>query len=114
MRVPRAFTIVELITAMVVLAVGIAAAARAAAAIARLERDAQLRRTVAATVLARLDSLVPRACGESSAGDATHDGVRERWRTASVDRHFQLDLSVDATVRPSLSRHLVIDVPCRP
>jgi MprA protease rhombosortase-interaction domain-containing protein len=114
MRTPRAFTIVELITALVLLAVGLAAFARAAGAVARLERDAHIQRLIAATLRARLDSLTQVACGSERAGDTTHDGIRERWHAASQGRHIVLDLQIDATARPSLSRRLSSAVPCTP
>ena len=112
MRTPRAFTIVELITALVLLAVGLAAFARAASAVARLERDARFQRLIAATLRARLDSLTHVACASESVGDTSHDGIRERWRAEPHGRHVVLDLQLDVTARPSLSRHVSSSVPC--
>jgi MprA protease rhombosortase-interaction domain-containing protein len=114
MRAPRAFTIVELITALVLLAVGLAAFARAAGAVARLERDARIQRLIGATLRARLDSLTHSACGRASAGDTTHDGIRERWHAGSQGRHIVLDLQIDASARPSLSRRVTSSLPCTP
>lgn len=114
MRPQRAFTIVELVTALVLLAVGLAAFARAASAVARLERDARIQRLIATTLQARLDSLTLLACGSTSDGERTHDGIHERWHAASRGRRIALELQIESTVRSSLSRRVIGAVPCTP
>ena len=114
MRSPRAFTIVELLTALVVLAVGLAAFTRAAGTVARLERNARLQRLVAATLQARLDTLTLLPCGRASSGDTFHDGIRERWRAEPQGRRAVLDLRVDVSARPSLAQHVTSSIPCLP
>lgn len=114
MRALRAFSIIELLTALVLLTVGLAAFTRAAGAIARLESDARLRRTVAATLRARLDSLSGLACGAERSGAAQHAGVGEHWHATAGGRHLVLADTIDVAARPSLSRTLATTIACRP
>lgn len=110
----RAFSLIELLTALVLLAVGLAAYARAAGAVARLENDALLQRLAAAAMQARLDTLQADACGAPRAGEAHWQGVHERWSVEPQGRHLVLTLRVDIPVRPSLSRQLTVAIACRP
>jgi len=114
MRVPRAFTIIELLTALVLMAVGLAAFTRAAGAVARLERDARIRRLIAATLQARLDSLALSTCGQAYAGEASLDGLHEHWRADPARQHLALDVAIESASRPGLSRRLTVSVPCHP
>jgi len=110
----RAFSLVELLAALVLLAVGLAAYARAAGAVARLENDAWLRRLVAGALQARLDTLRVEACGAARAGESHQPGVHERWSVVPQGRHLVLDARVEVPARPTLSRRLTAAVPCRP
>jgi prepilin-type N-terminal cleavage/methylation domain-containing protein len=111
---PRAFSLVELLTALVLLVVGLAAVARAAGAIARLEGDARLRRVAAAALRARLDSVSAWPCHAAATGVADADGVHERWSVIpSGDRLLLID-SVAVRARPALSRALEVAVACQP
>ncbi len=114
MRDRRAFSLIELLTALVLLAVGLAAYARAAGAVARLENDALVRRLVAAALQARLDTLRAQACGTARAGESHQAGVHERWSVAPQGRHLVLDVRVEVPARPPLSRGLSAAIPCRP
>lgn len=114
MRALRAFSIIELLTALVLLAVGLASAVRAAGAVARLERDARLRRTVAAALRARLDTLRGEPCGSEPSGQAATQGITERWHAVTVGTAFSLTDTVDVAARPSLGRLLVLRIACRP
>lgn len=114
MRTPRAFSIVELLTALVLLAVGVAAYARAATAVSRLENQAHLRSAVAAVERARLDSLADLPCGTSREGTAAHRGILERWTLRPDARHAVLDQRLDVPSWPSLSRRVVTPIPCQP
>lgn len=112
MQKRRAFTVIEVLVALVMLGVGLAAFARAAAGVARLEQDARLQRLIAATIQARLDSLSIAACGTDRAGSAAHDGIQERWRAAPRGRHLELDLQIDVLPRPARSRRIAAVLPC--
>ncbi len=114
MRALRAFTIVELLTALVLLAVGLAAFARAAGAVARLESDARLRRLVAAAIQARLDSLAGQACDGPRAGEAQHDGLAERWHAEPQAQHLRLEEHIEVPARPALSRSITATIACAP
>lgn len=114
MRALRAFSLIELLTALVLLAVGLASYARAAGAVARLENDALLRRLVAAAMQARLDSLGAAACGDARSGDSHRRGVHERWSVVPQGRHRLLTVRVDVPARPSLARRLSASIACLP
>ncbi len=110
----RAFSLIELLAALVLLAVGLAAYARAAAAVARLENDALLRRLVAGAMQARLDTLRAEPCGTARSGEAHLMGVHERWSATPQGRHLLLEGSVDVPARPPLSRRLTAVITCQP
>mgnify|MGYP001563764298 CR=1 FL=1 len=112
MRARSAFSLVELLTALVLLAVGLAAFARAAAAVARLENDARLRRVLAEATQSRLDSLAAQPCGPARQGQAVRAGVDERWSATSDGRRWSLSDSLVVRARPTLSRAYVATVPC--
>ncbi len=109
----HAFTVVELLGALVLLAVGLAGFTRAAAGVAALERDARLRRAVADALHARLDSLAAEPCAAAS-GAATHAGVAERWRVTSDAGALLLTDTVDVPARPRLGRVLEARLRCVP
>lgn len=110
----RAFSLIELLTALVLLAVGLAAYARAAGAVARLENDARLRRLVAAAMQARLDTLQAEACGAARSGASQQQGVRERWSAVPQGRRLLLTVRVDVAARPGLARGLTASIACLP
>mgnify|MGYP001612196433 FL=1 len=112
MRARSAFSLVELLTALVLLAVGLAAFARAAASVARLENDARLRRALAEATQSRLDSLAAQPCGPALRGEAGHAGVDERWSATSDGRHWSLSDSIAVRSRPTFARTYVVAVPC--
>jgi len=114
MRHRRAFSLIELLAALVLLAVGLAAYTRAAGAVARLENDALLRRLVAAAVQARLDTLRAQACGDARSGSSNRNGVHERWSVTPQLRHLQLTQRVDVPARPALGHELTATIACRP
>lgn len=115
MRLPRAFSLVELLAALVLLAVGLAATVRAAAGVARLERDAALRHTIASALQARLDTLATGGCGAGSgAGETARDGIRERWTAVAAGARLLVTDTIDAVGRPALSRALSVVIACQP
>jgi prepilin-type N-terminal cleavage/methylation domain-containing protein len=114
MRALRAFSIIELLTALVLLGVGLAAVVRATAAIARLENDARLTHVVAAALLARLDTLAGLPCGVTRSGFTAHQGVHERWSVVPNGRQLLLADTIDVPARPALSRRASASLGCRP
>ncbi|HEY3288101.1 MAG TPA: hypothetical protein VGJ96_13365 [Gemmatimonadaceae bacterium] len=110
----RAFSVVELLTALVLLTVGLAAYVRAAGALARLEGDARLRHRVAAAIIARLDSLQGRSCGAALSGVAQGDGIRERWTVATANGQFAFRDTIEVPARPALARGLQATIGCEP
>ncbi|MHB1313107.1 MAG: prepilin-type N-terminal cleavage/methylation domain-containing protein [Gemmatimonadaceae bacterium] len=107
-----AFSLAELLVALVLLAVGLAACVRAASAVARLEGDAGRRRRVAEVLRARLDSLAATACGPDAGDHATSGGVTEDWQATSDGRRWQLVVRVAAIGRPALARTWTASVRC--
>ena len=114
MRALRAFSLIELLTALVLLAVGLASFVRAAGAVARLENDAMLRRLVAAAMLARLDTLGAAACGDARSGESRRQGVHEQWSVVPQGRHLLLTERIDVAARPAQARRLTATVSCVP
>jgi type II secretory pathway pseudopilin PulG len=114
MRTLRAFSIIELLTALVLLAVGLAAFTRAVGATLRLEGDARLRRVVASVIRSRLDSLGGVACGTERSGTSLAQGVRERWHISPSGRRVLLTDTIDVVARPALARTLATTLACRP
>lgn len=114
MHLRQAFSLIELLTALVLLAVGLASYAGAAGAVARLESDALVRRLVAAAMQARLDSLRSEPCGDARWGESRQQGVHERWSVVPQGRHLLLTERVDVPARPAESRQWSVVIACRP
>lgn len=114
MRRRRAFSLVELLTALMLLAVGLAAFVRAATAVARLENDALLRRALAGVTQARLDSLAAQPCGADRTGQASHAGVSERWSASNDGTRWLVTDSIVVRSRPALARVYAASLACRP
>ena len=74
----RGFTLVELLIATVVLAVGLLALTSAGAAIVRLEARGQQLSRIAATGETRLELLRSQRC-EAASGASYGGGLEERW-----------------------------------
>lgn len=108
------FSLAELLTALVLLGVGLAAFVRAAGAVARLENDARLRRALAVVMQARLDSLAARPCGLAQSGHAVHAGIDERWAAISDGRRWFVSDTIAVRSRPSLARDYTATLACRP
>lgn len=81
-RVARGFTLVELLVAATLLAVGLLALVGCATAVARLVGDGERRATVAALAARRLEQLHASGCA-ATGGSGIERGVRERWSVAS-------------------------------
>lgn len=113
MRPPHAFTIIEILTALVLLAVGLAGFARAAGAVAILERDARLRRAVAESLQARLDSLTGVPC-RNDAGTSAASGIAEHWHAVVDSGALVLSDTIIVMAQPRLGRALHTRVGCAP
>jgi prepilin-type N-terminal cleavage/methylation domain-containing protein len=84
LRARRGFTLVELMVAILLMAVGVLGLASTAVAVARLSGGAA-QQTVAANVAAtRFEQLRSASCSTIKAGSATTRGVSERWVVTPV------------------------------
>ncbi len=109
-----AFSLIELLVALVLLGVGLASFSRAAAAVARLDGDADRRRRLAEVLRTRLDTLATTTCGGALAGAYTADGMIGAWQATSDGRRWHLELQVAVAGRSSLARQWTASVPCPP
>jgi prepilin-type N-terminal cleavage/methylation domain-containing protein len=81
---PPAFTLLEVLVALVVLATGILGLSANAALVSRLVGDGS-RLTVAATAAtARFEQLRALPCASTSSGTAITRGIEERWTVAPL------------------------------
>ena len=112
MRHRTAFSLIELLTALVLLAVGLAAFARAAGAVARLENDARLRRAMADVTQARLDSLAAAPCGPSRPGQGPPAGIGEGWGATTDGRRWLVSDTLAVRSRPTFARAYAAVVTC--
>ncbi|NUQ20772.1 MAG: prepilin-type N-terminal cleavage/methylation domain-containing protein [Gemmatimonadaceae bacterium] len=82
----RGFTIVELLVAMMVFAVGVLGLAATTATVARLMGSAS-RQTIAATVAqSRIEKLRARSCAALASGSETVRGVTSSWTVVVATR----------------------------
>jgi prepilin-type N-terminal cleavage/methylation domain-containing protein len=93
-----AFTLLEVLVALVVLATGILGLSASAALVSRLVGDAS-RLTLAATVAtARLEQLRGLPCGSAAPGTAITRGIEERWAIAPMSARPESALEVQLTM----------------
>jgi len=108
-----AFTLVELLVAIVVFTIGLLALAATAGLVAahvgdggRLTASAHLARTL-------LDSLGARSCDVIVAGSAARAGTTAEWSTTRDSLGARVDLTVGSTLRRSTRRDTYqLLVPC--
>ena len=108
-----AFTIVELLVAIVVFTIGLIALAATSGLVAahvgdggRLTAAAHAARTV-------LDSLGAQRCDAIIAGSAAHDGIAVEWTAARDSDAVQVDLTAGAMLRHGTRRDAYkLVVPC--
>lgn len=80
----RAFTLLEVVVALVILGVGVLGLSGHAALVSRLVGDGA-RLTLASTVAtARLEQLRARPCPDVSSGSFVMHGIEERWSVAPM------------------------------
>lgn len=114
MQTRGAFTILEMLVALVLLTIGIGASARAGRALLYLENSARLRASLAARRQARIDTLSGMRCGTAKVGTSTQGGIEERWSLSPAGRYSRLDQQQDVAVRPQLSTQHQLFIPCVP
>lgn len=94
----HAFTLLEVLVALIVLAVGILGLSASSALVSRLVGDAS-RLTIAATVAtARLEQLRGISCAGAAPGTAITRGIEERWAVAPMGQGPGTALEVQLTV----------------
>lgn len=103
----RAFTLLEVLVALVLLSVGILGVSTSAALVSRMIGDGA-RLTLAATVAtARLEQLRAIPCASATAGAAVTRGVEERWSVAPMGgaslSALEVQLSVTYRLRTQIS-----------
>ena len=106
----RAFTLLEVLAALVILGVGVLGLSGNAALVSRLVGDGA-RLTRAATVAtARLEQLRARPCATISSGSSISHGIEERWTVAPMNATspvtaLEVQLSVTYLLRGRGSGH---------
>ena len=94
----HAFTLLEVLVALIVLAVGILGLSASSALVSRLLGDTS-RLTIAATVAtARLERLRGGSCAGAVPGSAVTRGIEERWTVAPMGQAPGAALEVQITV----------------
>jgi prepilin-type N-terminal cleavage/methylation domain-containing protein len=82
-RARRAFTIVELIVAIVILAVGVLGLVSTAAVVSRLIGGAAQQTLAASVAASRFERLRSMQCASIRSDSATTRGIAERWRVSA-------------------------------
>ena len=95
----RAFTLVELLVAIVVLSVGLLALAATAGLVAGHLDDGERLTSAAHAARSVLDSLLARPCDALESGGATGAGVAVRWRIDRDSAAARVEVTVVATLR---------------
>jgi prepilin-type N-terminal cleavage/methylation domain-containing protein len=120
----RAFTLLEVLVALVILGVGVLGLSGHAALVSRLVGDGA-RLTLAATIATtRLEQLRALPCASASSGAAITYGIEEQWSVAPMSASgpataFQVQLSVTYRLRAGGGGHTTRTqrfrgtVPCR-
>ena len=78
-RARRGFTLVEVILAMVLLAVGLLALASGSVGVMRQMRSGNKAAVAAMVAQARMEKLRSKGCSAISSGSATTSGMSEKW-----------------------------------
>jgi prepilin-type N-terminal cleavage/methylation domain-containing protein len=80
----RAFTLLEVLVALVILGVGVVGLAGNAALVSRLVGDGTRLTLVAAVATARFEQLRALPCASAAPGNAITHGIEERWTVAPL------------------------------
>jgi prepilin-type N-terminal cleavage/methylation domain-containing protein len=116
--VRRAFTLLEVLIALVILGVGVLGLAGNAALVSRLVGDGTRLSLVAAIATARFEQLRALPCASVTPGNATTHGIEERWTVAPLGAGasaLQIELAVTYRLRagPARTQRFRGAVPCR-
>lgn len=113
MRVPRGFTIIEALVAMLIVNVGLLGLATTAAVVTRMIREGRGAALAAALVSTRIERLRLRGC-VATTGSENQDGVTIEWEAAvpAVPRARMLRVSVRGAGRHALRDSLTTVVFC--
>ncbi len=99
----RAFTLLEVLVALVLLGVGILGISASAALVSRMVGDGSRLNLAASIATTRLEQLRAMPCASATSGAATTRGVEERWSIAPMGpdplRALEVQLSVTYRLR---------------
>lgn len=100
---PPAFTLLEVLVALVILAVGLLGLSANAAAVSRLVGDGSRLTIAAAIATARFEQIRALPCASSSSGTAITRGIEERWTVAPIGpppaRALEVEIAVTYRLR---------------
>lgn len=111
----RGVTLIEVLVASVLLAIGIAGTLNAMVASARLRLNADAREALVGLMLDHLAWFEAKACASSDTAGLTRlaDGVETRWRVQAVGSIRVLELSGSVRAGASAPRtHILTSMPC--
>ena len=98
LQLRRAFTLLEVLIALVLLGVGVLGVSASATLVSRMIGDGS-RLTLAATIaITRLEQLRAIPCASATSGAATTRGIEERWSVAAMSPALSA-LEVQLSVR---------------
>jgi Tfp pilus assembly protein PilV len=104
-----AFTLIEVLVAMVLFEFGMLALAATSAVTARSFGIAVRRARAQSVAAARVEQLRAGACATTPPGQATHPGFTESWRVEAIGRRRLIEDSVEIVLpqarRASVVRH---------
>lgn len=105
----RAFTLLEVLVALVILGVGVVGLAGNAALVSRLVGDGTRLSLVAAIATARVEQLRALPCASVTPGNAITHGIEERWTVAPLSgpgnaSALQIELAVTYRLRAGPAR----------
>jgi prepilin-type N-terminal cleavage/methylation domain-containing protein len=115
----RAFTLLEVLVALVILGVGVIGLAGNAALVSQLVGDGTRLSLAAAIATARVEQLRALPCAGVTAGSATTAGIEERWtvsplgaagRTSALE--VQLAVTYRSPARSTRTQRFHASVPC--
>jgi len=112
-RAPRGFSIVELIVAMMLLAIGVLALVGANTILIRRRNEARQRLAAVGAGTNRLAQLAAGRCVSASGRSGAPPGIAERWSVAARANAFRdIEDSVSFGARPAHAFVLRTRLPC--
>src|SRR5918993_2098459 len=104
-RCRRAFTLLEVLLALVLLGTGILGLSASAGLVSRLVGDGSRLTLAAALATARLEQLRALPCASTTAGGATARGIEQRWTVTPMGASPPRALEIQITVTYRLRSH---------